>query len=189
MAGSTWQQPLVAAAAGPSPTARRQQQEVRRGQYAAFLVAPDGYRDRRWWPVGSGPDESRAVALQIVLEGDPGAAATWIRLDEATAYAAWRGRRLPTLPEWEYAVRGGKRYAETAGSEHGLRGLCEAPLEWTATPRRLAAGGLDFPAQCRTNLAGLLAPLRGEARFQELLARIDRENAAARERLAVASRG
>lgn len=34
-----------------------------------------------------------------------------------------------------------------------------------------------------------LAPLRGEAKFQELLARIDRENAAARERLSAASRG
>jgi formylglycine-generating enzyme required for sulfatase activity len=46
---------------------------------------------------------------------------TW---DEAYAYAHWVGKRLPTLLEWEYAVRGGIRYRKWSGeTQNSLEAL------------------------------------------------------------------
>ncbi len=87
--------------------------EVTCGQYLQFMRDKDnGYADRSHWPRGSAPgDEARRTELETRLARShrdlPVTDVTW---DEASAYAHWVGKRLPSWVEWEYAVRGGQAY-------------------------------------------------------------------------------
>ena len=84
--------------------------EVTVAQYLAFVEAPDGYPVAEHWSVTT-PAEARRRGLADRLESVPGdLPVTGIDWHEATAYARWAGKRLPTHLEWEYAVRGGLDY-------------------------------------------------------------------------------
>ena len=67
--------------------------EVTVGQFKQF-VNQSGYSYNRWNDVAkySPGDEYPMV---------------YVSWSDATAYAKWAGKRLPTETEWEYAARGG----------------------------------------------------------------------------------
>lgn len=65
--------------------------EVSNAQYQKFLSATGRRAPDYWFPDIDKPDE-------------PVVGVSWV---DATAYAAWAGKRLPTEAEWEYAARGG----------------------------------------------------------------------------------
>lgn len=131
--------------------------EVTNQQYAEFLnatgqVAPPSWKDG------------------VYPEAEANFPVTGITWYEAAEYAAWKGKRLPTEAEWEFAARGpeGRTYpwgddwdpalANAGGQEKGLRPVGQggaSPFgvydmsgnawEWTSSDARSYPGGKEFP--------------------------------------------
>jgi formylglycine-generating enzyme required for sulfatase activity len=131
--------------------------EVTNQQYAEFLsatgeVAPPSWKD------GVYPESEANLPVTGV---------TWY---EAAEYAAWKGKRLPTEAEWEFAARGpeGRAYpwggewdatlANAGGQLNGLRPVGQGGTspygiydmsgnawEWTSSDARSYPGGKEFP--------------------------------------------
>ncbi|GAB5496056.1 MAG: hypothetical protein Phyf2KO_11360 [Phycisphaerales bacterium] len=101
--------------------------EVSNAQYQLFLLEHPEFDVPAYW--GDGYDESIALL--------PVAGISW---SEAAAYAAWTGKRLPTLAEWLYAVSGpkGRDWPWTeSGIPQELANVGHPPLDTTNVERQL----------------------------------------------------
>ena len=96
---------------------------VTQGEYARFVEAA-GRGAPRYWKRDGPAWRVRRFDRWIAL--DPEAPMVHVSHDDAAAYCAWAGRRLPTESEWEFAA------LHDAGEV--LRGMIGGVWEWTSSP-------------------------------------------------------
>jgi formylglycine-generating enzyme required for sulfatase activity len=76
---------------------------------------PVDLRDwRQWWAWGAGANWRHPFGAGSSIEGREDHPVVQVALEDAKAYAAWVGKRLPTEAEFEYAAQGGTQGGRSA---------------------------------------------------------------------------
>jgi len=116
---------------------------------SAVFASPDGPVDLRhpseWWDYVPGADWRHPLGPGSDLEGLADHPVVHVAAEDATAYAAWAGKALPTEAQWERAARGGldgKRFVW--GDDHLVDGRLMANTWQGAFPtENLALDGYE----------------------------------------------
>lgn len=72
---------------------------------------------RAWWDWKPGANWKHPLGPDSSIEEKMDHPVVQVSWDDAKAYAAWAGKRLPTEAEWEFAAYGGQKYKYVWGNE------------------------------------------------------------------------
>jgi sulfatase modifying factor 1 len=95
------------------------------------------YRDfSRWWAYVPGASWKHPKGPDSSIEGLDEHPVVQVSHEDATAYARWAGKRLPTEAEWEFAARGGLEQATFAWGDEFRPGSRQMANVWQGQQSR-----------------------------------------------------